>query len=390
LERDTRVLINALSARQGGGQTYLSNLLTYFPEEYASQAFVLAPDSLSLPAQRDNVKKISVNWPVGNPFVRAIWERLQLPRLVRQLNADVLFCPGGIIGSKVRASCKSVTTFQNMIPFDPELRRQYPFGYMRVRNWILKKVLLRSMLRSDLVIFISEYARKVVEMHTNGKLHNVAVIPHGISPAFRKSGKGISERLGSFSTGDYLLYVSTLDHYKAQLEVVQAYALLRKRRDTKEKLVLVGSEYPEYGQKVREKITELGLDNDVLIVGIIPHTDMPGVYQNAALNIFASECENCPNILLEALAAGRPVICSNFPPMPEFAGDAVVYFNPKLPVELAEKMAALLADPSRMIELAEKAVKQSALYDWGSTAKKTWETIRQLTGGTVQGNRLRS
>jgi glycosyltransferase involved in cell wall biosynthesis len=375
----TIILLNALSARQGGGQTYVINLLESLPEQYAAEIFVLAPNSLSLPLGKKNLKKISVNWPVENPFVRAIWERLCLSPLLKRLNADVLFCPGGIIGSRVPPGCKTVTMFRNMIPFSATQRHRYRLGYMKMRNWILKKVLLRSMLRADLVIFLSDYARTVIEERAQGRLKQTATIPHGVSLAFRNSAAANSPPPAWMPSQGYLLYVSTLDYYKAQLEVVQAYAILRQKRATKEKLMLVGPEYPEYGRKVREQVKQLALENDVLITGVIPYSDMPGVYHNALVNIFASESENCPNALIEALAAGRPVFSSNYPPMPEFAGDAAVYFDPKSPDDLAEKLATVLADSDRMKVLARKAAEQSQLYDWTSSAQITWRAIRQLS-----------
>jgi len=372
------ILLNALSARSGGGQTYVINLLNFLPEGFPVNVFVLAPDSLPLSVDRPNIKRVSVEWPVENPIARGIWERFCLPGLLRRLGADVLFCPGGIIGCRVPADRKAVTMFRNMIPFSPAQQCRYSLGYMRLRNWLLKKVMLRSMLRADLVIFLSDYARTVIEECTHGEIKEAVTIPHGISPSFRKPEGAIAPRPTWLPPQNYFLYVSTLDHYKAQLEVIQAYAMLKKKRDTTEKLILVGPEYPGYGRRVRSEIKQLALENDVLIIGKVPYVDMPAVYQNATLNIFASECENCPNVLIEALAAGQPVFSSNRPPMPEFAGDAVVYFDPKLPDELAQKLATVLADPARMRDLAAKAVERARLYDWSVSSRVTWQAIQKL------------
>jgi glycosyltransferase involved in cell wall biosynthesis len=142
--------------------------------------------------------------------------------------------------------------------------------------------------------------------------------------------------------------------------------------------VLVGTESPEYGRKVRAEIGRLGLENDVLVRGQVPYMEMPGLYQHAVLNIFASQCENCPNILLEAMAAGRPVIVSNRPPMPEFAGDAALYFDPASPADLAEKLATVLDNPVYLGELAARAREQSLLYDWQSAARDTWNVLAAL------------
>lgn len=353
------------------------NLLGHLPDTFAVEIFVLAPDSLSLP-QKENIRRIPASRVTENPFMRAAWEYFHLPRLLKQLGADVLFCPGGIIGGRVPPNCKSITMFRNMLPFSRIQRRRYQPGYMRVRNWILRRVFLRSMLRSDLVICLSEYARTVLQEAARGRLQNTTTIPHGVSDSFRKSDSSALPKPNWLPVEGYLLYVSTLDHYKAQIEIIQAYALLKQRRKkTREKLLLLGPEYPPYGRRVRLEIKRLGLQNDVLIAGMIPYATMPAIYQNAVVNIFASECENCPNILLEALAAGRPVLSSNRPPMPEFAGTAAVYFDPKAPSELAEALASLLDDPSAMSELARRAVERSRSYDWQRSAMATWKAISE-------------
>jgi glycosyltransferase involved in cell wall biosynthesis len=370
-----RILLNALSARQGGGQTYVRNLLNFLREQSTAEIFVLAPDSLLLPTQRDNIKRISVNWPVENPFVRAAWERLYLPRLTRQLNADVLFCPGGIIGSRVSQGCKSVATFQNMIPFDPKTRRQYPLGYMRLRNWILNRVMRSSMARADLVIFNSELARDLISKQIPGVSSRSVVIPNGVDPRFRATQNSRPTWVPSV---DYLLYVSILDYYKAQIEVVRAYALLRQKRATKEKLILAGPERRGYGRMVREEIERLNLRDDVLLAGAVPHAELPFLYQHARINIFASECENCPNILLEALSAGCPSLVSHRPPMPEFAGDAVVYFDPSAPEDLAVQLASLLDDEARLKDLAGRAKIRSLRYNSTTAMSSTWNAIQGL------------
>jgi glycosyltransferase involved in cell wall biosynthesis len=130
---------------------------------------------------------------------------------------------------------------------------------------------------------------------------------------------------------------------------------------------------------VRAEICRLGLQNDVVMAGKRSYEEIPSLYHHALLNLFASECENCPNILLEAMAAGRPLLVSSRPPMPEFAGTAAIYFDPKSPVDLASKLVSVLDNSLWMSELAAKAKKRSLLYDWQSTARRTWDAIETLT-----------
>lgn len=373
-----RILINAFSARQGGGQTYLINLLQHRPEGNGIEIFLLAPPSLKLPDSIWGITRLQTAFPVENPFLRALWEKFWLPVLLRRLKIDVFFCPGGTVGAKAPAGCKTVTMSRNMLPFDVRQRKKYPLGYDRFRNWALSKTLLGSMLKADLVIFISNYAETVIKDLARGALKRTVVIYHGINPHFRiEPGKELP-RPSWVPPDGYLLYVSTLDVYKAQIEVIQAYAVLKTKRQTREKLLLVGFENAWYGKRVRAEIARLGLEQEVIVVGSIPYDQLPAVYQHAAINIYASETENCPNILLEALAAGRPIVSSNRPPMPEFGGDAVVYFDPSAPLELADAILSVIDDPVRQAQLSARAYEQSRLYDWNKSAQLTWDAIEQL------------
>lgn len=354
----------------------MRNLLTFLPEQLGLQVYLAGPDSLELPSRPD-VHRVQVGWPIENPLARRLWESVGLPSLLRRLRADVLFLPSGTSPGP-RGPWKRVSMFRNMLPFAPEQCAKYRWGYMRLRNHLLRRSMAASMRAADLVIFVSEHGREVVTKAVG--VPQAVVIPHGISSAFRTAA---DERPGWLPAGDYILYVSTLDVYKAQLEVLRGYALAR-RAGVKDKLVLVGPEYAPYGKRVRAEIAALGLKEHVLLVGSVPYADLPAVYAHSRLNIFASECENCPNILLEAMAAGRPLLCSNRPPMPEFGGSSVVYFDPADPAQFAHELVALLTDAKRMNEYAERARTQSRSYDWQTTATRTWEVIAALGGNGLE------
>ena len=163
------------------------------------------------------------------------------------------------------------------------------------------------MTHADLVIFISDYARELIWKQLNGTLKRTVVIPHGLHNRFKTAGFTDIYRPAWLPSVDYILYVSIFDVYKNQLEVVRGYNILKHLRPTDEKLILVGEHHTRYGQRVKEEIRKLGLQDDIILPGAIPYCDLPNVYKHAKLNIFASECENCPNILMEAL--GRENRC---------------------------------------------------------------------------------
>lgn len=372
------ILIEALSAVIGGGQTYLINLLENIPKEWNDSHKIVAilPRSIkeSLGPSRD-LEIITPQFDTLSLPKRGLWLRFQLPKLLDKLRCDVLFCPGGFLPVKVSKATKTSITFQNMLPFDDAERRRFPNGYIRSRLRLLKYIQGASIKNSDMVIFISEYAKSEIDKAIPRRRGRSVVIPHGLSEDFRRKSSTKPESLKEF---EYVLYVSILFNYKAQLEVVQAWSKVRQVRNTKEKLVLVGPEYRPYAIKVRKLIDSLGLQDEVIITGPVPYLELPSYYQNAKVNLFASSCENCPNILLEALAAGRPVLCSNYPPMPEFGGDAVEYFDPYKPDELASLLLKYLDDGELCASMGKKAFEHSFKYDWKESAAKTWNALVEL------------
>lgn len=372
-----RILINAFSARRGGGQTYLVNLLENLGDFQDVEVLVLASNSLKIPKD-GRIKRILTAWPTENPLLRSVWERLFLKRLLSETKADILFSPGGLINTSVPKGCKAVVTFQNIMPFDHAQRAKYPYGLMRLRNLILEKALLNSMARADLVIFISDFAKGVIQGRLGAPVKKSITIPHGLGEMFK--GNHTGPRPKYLPSGDYFLYVSILDVYKNQVEVVRGYSLLKQRRVTNEKLLLVGHDKNPYADVVKSEVSRLGLQKDVVLTGGIDYRELPMLYSMAKVNIFASECENCPNILLEALGSGRPLLSSNRQPMPEFAGDAVKYFDPTSSEDFANKLEELVENDHEMKALSSKALERARLYDWEKTARLTWKSIRELRG----------
>lgn len=371
-----KIVINAISARLGGGRTYLVNLLAHLPMQADLAVLVFAPDDLELPAD-PRLQRVRTAWPTTNPLLRALWERFALPAYLRRVGARVLFCPGGVVATRVPAGCKVVTMFRNMIPFDPSLVRSMPWGWQRLRNLILRRVMLRSLAQADLSIFISDHARALIERLAH--IPNPVTIPHGIGDAFRTAGRPMPRPPGA-PAGEYLLYVSRFDIYKHHREVVQAFAALPASGRDSLRLVFLGETNMPEAAPVAELVHRLGLDDRVLMPGAVPYSSLPGWYQHARLIVFASSCENCPNILLEAMGAGRPVLSSDVMPMPEFGGPGLVYFSPTDPKTLTDALRSILESPDSAKRVATAAGDRSWRYEWSRTAFETWSNVLALAG----------
>ena len=351
------------------------NLLSHLPEQGAPQVEVFAPASLKL-LEHPNIRRVHAGWPTENPLMRAAWERLVLPRYLKQTGADVLFCPGGLVATKVPKGCKVVTMFRNMIPFDPVAMKALPLGLQWIRSFMLRRLMLRSMREADLTIFISDFARGVIEQLA--KIPSSVTIPHGISEIFRRQSPPVA-RPDAAGLEPYLLYVSKLDVYKHHKEVVQAFSALTDPLKLSHQLILVGEADGPDAERLNSLIADSGLKGRVRLLGEVPYAQLPAFYQNAKAILFASSCENCPNILLEALASGRPVLSSNIDPMPEFGGTEIGYFSPFDPLSIQSAMRQVLESEDMQHRWAEAALRQSKRYNWASTARDTWSHIMRLS-----------
>jgi glycosyltransferase involved in cell wall biosynthesis len=266
--------------------------------------------------------------------------------------------------------------FRNMMPFDPDVVRSVPVGFGRLRVKILRPVLLWSLAKAHLVIFVSEFGKSVVSKLIS--IQNSCVIRHGTSDDFRTAGKILPWPRVMKNKPNYILYVSTFLPYKNHKAVIMAYAKLPEPMRHKYTMVFAGQIKGLEGDQVCAFIDGAGLTQNVIMLDEVPHESLPALYRHADLIVFASSCENCPNVLIEALGAGRPVLCSNVMPMPEIGGDAPHYFVPSDPDDLAQAMNHVLSKPSYAMDLARAAEKRSELFDVRSSARDTWKRILAL------------
>ncbi|NIJ19309.1 glycosyltransferase involved in cell wall biosynthesis [Sphingomonas naasensis] len=376
----TKILLSALSARRGGGLTYLRHIVGHFPAEAGHRLYILSAAPIEgLPA-RDNVEWLQAPAWTVRPITRFLFGYLYF-RLFWPLrhDFDAVYFPGGSFDLALPPHTRRIVAFRNMVPFDVEASRRFHFGWTRLRVWLLRHIQSWAFRRADLVIFISEYARRVIDAAIPRRRGASVVIPHGTAPTTQQLEPTIAAQLPD----RFVLYLSILDVYKAQVELVEAWGRLIARSPRAEKLVLAGPENPRYGVEVRAAITKLGLEREVIVLGNIPHDQISDLTRRATLNVFLSSCENCPNILLELMAIRTPLLVSAREPMPELGGPDLDYVEPYDVSGIAEALARLLDDSARRERIAEAAHQRSARYSWPKTAAATWEAIIRCGGGDI-------
>ncbi len=362
--------IDATNIRGGGGLTHIREFLNYAsPEICKFKSVIIWGNSSTLNALEDRAWLIKRNPPALNKGLlkRVLWQKFSLSRLARHENCCVLFVPGGSYAGNFHPV---VTMSQNLLPFELNELRRYGWTLFAVKLLLLRFTQLLSFKKADGVIFLTEYARKIVSNVTpkfNGK---TSIIPHGINQRFFKEPRLQIDISKYDDKNPYrVLYVSIVDQYKHQWHAVKAIETLRQQ-GFPVVLDLVGSAYLPALQKLR---AEMNHHSFVTYQGAVAFDDLHKIYARANLGLFASSCENMPNILLEKMASGLPIACSNKGPMPEILGDAGVYFNPEDPDDIANSLLILIKSPSLRADLARASYAKAQKYSWRRCANETFD-----------------
>ncbi|HET9327750.1 MAG TPA: glycosyltransferase family 1 protein [Candidatus Eisenbacteria bacterium] len=365
--------IEAANVRSGGGITYLKELLAaHDPAVHGFSRIVVWSGKYVLDQLPDApwLDKRSHPFLDRNVVFRLLWQRFLAASAIQRAGIDVLFVPGGLHDLRFRPL---VTMSHNMLPFEPKESRRYGLRYDRLRLWLLGRKQKKVFAGADGVIFLTRYARDVITRQLPRPPKSHAVVPHGITEAFRQPGKP-AEPITAYSDERpfQILYVSIIDLYKHQRKLV--HAVLRLRRDGMPvRLRLVGPDYaPERADldRLLRAVDARGAAVDV--VGPVPHRALPDVYRQADLFAFPSSCENLPNILLEAMASTLPIACSDRGPMPEVLEDGGVYLDPEDIESMRRALKDLIERPAERDRLAARAAEISRKYSWRACADSTF------------------
>jgi glycosyltransferase involved in cell wall biosynthesis len=180
-----------------------------------------------------------------------------------------------------------------------------------------------------------------------------------------------------------VLYASTVALYKHQWNVVRAIKQLRQSSGEDYRLWLAGSDADGLGWRTLQGV----LDREeartfTYVLGGVSHDVMTSLYRKADIFVYASSCETFGITLLEAMASGLPVACSNRTGLPDLLRDAGVYFDPEDCTQIAGAIARLCVDGVTRRQCAERAMRYAREYTWSRCAERTFEFLRDVAVST--------
>ena len=381
--------IDASNLRQGGGVTHLKEILRIkIPEVYSIEKVIIwgGRNTLKMLERRPWIKKICPPEIDKSLISRMFWQKFMLTKHARWEGCDILFVPGGSYFGNFHPF---VTMSQNLLPFELNELFRYRISLRTVRLLLLRLLQSKSFRNADGVIFLNDYARKTVLKTSGGFISKSSIIPHGTNSRFLKypkEQKTISEY--NLTNPFRLIYVSCVDQYKHQWHLVEAVARLRQE-GLPLVLNLVGPAYPPALSRLKAAIHNFPFANDcVYYNGELPYEAIHRQYEQAEIGIFASSCENLPIILLEMMATGLPIACSNRGPMPELLLDGGVYFDPEQPEDISRVLRKLTGSVKLREEKAARSHQLAKEYSWKRCSNDTFKFLSSTANQYKQSSYL--
>lgn len=382
--------IDGSNIRSGGGLTYLSQLLSHAEPAQTGIGTVhlwAGTETLAVVPDRPWLRKHVVAALGRGLGARIWWRETRLPHALREAGCDVLFAPGTLLPRQLRMP--SVVLSQNMLPFEPDEAARFGRGSAMWWRWrLLRFAQTRAFNRASGILFLTDYARNRVMEVVGPHAAPIRVIPHGLEPRFLSPPRPSVPLAALGPRRPFrLLYVSVVNHYKHQWRVVEAVGRLRAA-GLPVSLDLVGVAKPamlRVLQRSMEKVDPQG--SVVRYRGIVAFNDIHRTYHDADAFVFASSCENLPNIVIEAMGAGLPIASSDRGPMPEVLGDAAIYFDPLDTGSVTRAIRTLVIDRELRCRLAARAFARARSYSWAICSHDTLEFVSGIARKGPPGSR---
>ena len=238
---------------------------------------------------------------------------------------------------------------------------------------LYKKLMRMVGQRADRIITDSDASKrdiiKCLEIPTSD--HNkVRTIYCGV-------GKEFTPAAATNTDAPSILYVGRADPYKNLVGLVQAFANAREKLPANTRLLIAGAKDSRYPQ-AETLAQELGISDHVIWTGYLSQEDLVQTYRDASVLCLPSRCEGFGLPVVEAMAVGTPVICSNAGSLPEVAGDAAIQHDPDDLDALSNALVTVLTDSDHTQSLITKGYEQAARFSWARTAAETLALYEEL------------
>jgi len=385
-----KIAINAVSAKRGGAVTYLQNMLPVL------QRHVMASGGGEVVVWRPDAVTADEHWPqeveyreqraatggvraVGGTFGRLWFDQLLLPRILRSERFDVLFSSANF--GPLRTSSRHVLLVRNTVYFDEVYESRMRDPRVRARHLAQRWLVIRSMKAADVVLFPSKTMQAFVEPFFGGPRSNWRIAPYGTRHELLAPREGEPKAAVDRVR---VLNVSLYADQKNFGSLLNGMLQLEARCPGRFQLVLTAGfhqewlanspYFPNYAAE-RGQFRRLAAGGAAEDVGWRRYGSLRDLYSSCDVFVFPSYVESFGHPLLEAMAAGLPVVAADAPCNREMCGDAAVYFAPFDARGCADAIESVATDRDLAYSLRQRGMLRAKQFSWDTHVRALFSAM---------------
>ena len=383
-----KVLVNAVSAKLGGAATYVRNLAAAVEANSAPEdsfVFVVPPERAGEMAQAARPVRILESRAASGSYARRWWwDQVTLRRIVAQERPDVLFSSANF--GMMACPCPQALLVRIPIYFSSEYCEHVlpaKSAAFRAETALRRWLVCRSVAGADCVITPSAAMRDDLRRFARIPDDRLRVIPYGVpvervaqfEPRLRQPGEPLRA-----------LWVSHYADHKDLATLLRAVALLREAGRTPIQLLLTleplsgGTQRGQHtAMPAAEQELLSALAGSVRCLGVLRYEQIWEAYRQADVFVFPSLCESFGHPLVEAMAAGLPVVASDIAVHREICGNAAEYFPVRDACALAARLETLAGDSALCARLARVGAVRVKNFLWEDHVSRLLALLRELS-----------
>jgi glycosyltransferase involved in cell wall biosynthesis len=363
---------HAIGQHLTGNETYISNLLNCFAALDGKADFVAylsRQDAFGQVPDRFQKRRVAIN-----PYKRLGYD---LPRRIAEDRPSLLHVQ---YTAPIRCAAPIVVSVHDVSFLE------HPDYFTAFRALQLRLTVRRTVRSAACVLTPSEFSkRRILEAYHLDE-EKVVALPNGVSSAFRPVAREAARRAMPASLklpAPFILTVGDLQPRKNHLGLLRAFEdLVRAYPQLPHHLVVVGQE-TWYASIIRAAARKSSVHDRIHFTGFVDDDQLHRLYGACDLMVYPSFYEGFGLPILEAMACGRAVACSNTSAMPEVADSAAILFDPCSQRDLVASMRDLLLNPELRLRMERLGAQRASLFSWERTAAKTLD-LYYAVGGRVK------
>ncbi len=378
---DAQTILNPKMGDAAGLGHYTYQLIRYLLEIDKENEYVLY---FNYRVRKRDIEKFSApnvkvrRFPFSHykKFLPIVYTEMLISAFFLRDKLDVLHVPGGRV--PITYKKKMVVTTYNLA------MKKFPEMFSK-KEIATSKIKPPAFNRADAVIATSKFAKKDLQGNFEVDENKIKVIHNAFDEKFFRDANitEVQKVKDKYRIdGEYILFMNTIKPLNNLTKLIEAFSKLKlilkgKKTNSNYKLVLAGKS-GWLADEIKQIAKDFGLRNEVIFTGYIDPEDLNALFAGANIFVSIPIYEEFGAPVLEAMACGVPVICSDASSLPEITGGAAQMVNPYNIDGIKNTILKILDDDRLRDEMKRKGLEQAKKFHWKKTAEETLKVFEEV------------